>query len=205
MEQAISSSTNIDKLWSYFKTNLLKTVDENVPSKMTCPKKSSPWMNRNLTKQLKKKSRLYRKAKSSGKWEKYNHFSKEVKRNIHKAKWNHMNNVITDNLEQNNTKPLFSYCKSKRQDNIGIAPLKSKGNLLTNAKSKANVFIKQFVSVFTRDSSNIAPEIGKHRNTKTVPQLNIDRKGVLKILKNINIHKAMGPDGIPNILLKICA
>ena len=61
------------------------------------------------------------------------------------------------------------------------------------------------MSVFTRDSSNIAPEIGKHRNTKTVQQLNIDRKGVLKILKNINIHKAMGSDGIPNILLKACA
>ena len=61
------------------------------------------------------------------------------------------------------------------------------------------------MSVFTRDSSYIAPEIGKNRNTKTAPQLNIDRKGVLKILKNIKIHKAMGPDGIPNILLKTCA
>ena len=161
---------------------------------MTRPKKSSPWINRNLTKQLKKKSRLYRKAKSSGKWEKYRHFSKEVKRNTRKAEWNRVNNVIKDNLEQNNTKPLFSYCKSKRQDNIGMAPLKSKGNLLTDAKSKANVLIKQFVSVFTRDSGNVTPEIGKHRNTKTVPQLNFDRKGVLKILKNINIHKAMGPD-----------
>ena len=160
MEQVKSSSTNIDKLWNYFKTNLLKTVDENVPSKMTRPKKSLPWINRNLTKQLKKKSRLSRKAKSSGKWEKYRHFSKEVKRNIRKAEWNHVNNVIKDNLEQNNIKPLFSCCKSKRQDNIGIAPLKSKGNLLTDAKSKANVLIKQFVSVFTRDSRNIAPEIG---------------------------------------------
>ena len=110
-------------------------------------------------------------------------FSKEVKRNIRKAEWNHVNNVIKENLEQNNTKPLFSYCKSKRQDNIGIAPLKSKGNLQTDAKSKANVLIKLFVSVFTSDSSNIAPEIGKHRNTKTAPQLNIVRKGVLKIQK----------------------
>ena len=84
-----------------------------------------------------------------------------------------MNNVIKNNLEQNNTKPLFSNCKSRRQDNIGIAPLKSKGNLLTDPKSKANVLMKQSVSVFTRDSSNIAPEIGKHLNTKTAPQLNI--------------------------------
>ena len=46
MELAKSSSTNIDKLWNYFKTNLLKTVDENVPFKMTRPNKSSPWINR---------------------------------------------------------------------------------------------------------------------------------------------------------------
>ena len=202
MEQVKSSSTNIENLWTYFKTNLLETVDKNVPSKMSRPKKSSPWINRNISKQLKKKSRLYRKAKSSGKWEKYRHFSKEVKKNIRKAEWNHVNNVIKDSLEENNTKPLFSYCKSKRQDNIGIAPLKSKGNLLTDAKSKANILIKQFVSVFTRESDNIVPEIGKHRNTKSAPKLNIDRHGVMKLLKNINIHKAMGPDGIPNILLK---
>ena len=100
-----------------------------------------------------------------------------------------------------------------REVGVGYPPVhplkgvswKSKGNLLTDAKSKANVLIKQFVSIFTRDSSNIASKSGKHRNTKTAPQLNIDRKGVLKILKNINIHKAMGPDRIPNILLKTCA
>ena len=39
MEQAKSSSTSIDKLWNYFKTNLLKTVNEHVPSKMMRPKK----------------------------------------------------------------------------------------------------------------------------------------------------------------------
>ena len=45
---------------------------------------------------------------------KYRHFAKEVKRNILKAKWNHVNNVIKDNIERNNTKPLLSYCKSKK-------------------------------------------------------------------------------------------
>ena len=55
MEQAKLSCTNIDKLWNCFKTNLLKTVNEHVPSKMMRPKKSSTWKNRYLTKQLKKK------------------------------------------------------------------------------------------------------------------------------------------------------
>ena len=87
--------------------------------------------------------------------------------------------------QQNYTKPLFSYCKSKRQVNIGIAPLKSKGNLLTDATNKANILINQFVSVFTKDSDNTAPEIGKHRNTQPAPQLFIDRKGVLKTLMTL--------------------
>ena len=72
------------------------------------------------------KSTTLRKAKSSGIW----HLSKEVKRNIRKAEWNHVNNIIKDNLDQNNANSFFSYCKSKRQDNIGVGPLKFKGNLV---------------------------------------------------------------------------
>ena len=104
MEQAKSSTTNIEQILTYLKKNCWK-LDKNVPSKMTRSKKSSPLINRNRLNNW--KSRLYRKAKSSGKWEKYRHFSKEVKRNTGKAEWNQVNNVIKDNLDQNNTKPFF--------------------------------------------------------------------------------------------------
>ena len=33
----------------------------------------------------------------------------------------------------------------------------------------------------------------------------INRSGLLKLLLNINIHKANGPDNIPGRFLKICA
>ena len=36
-------------------------------------------------------------------------------------------------------------------------------------------------------------------------KINITTNGVLKLLQNININKATGPDGIPGRLLKICA
>ena len=64
MEQAKSSTTNIEQLWTYLKKNCWK-LDKNVPSKMTRSKKSSPWINRNLAKQL-KKSTL---QKSKIKWQ----------------------------------------------------------------------------------------------------------------------------------------
>ena len=201
--QQTKSGENVETLWTYFKEKLLAAIDSHVPSKMS--RSSLPWLNRNIRKQLKKKHRLYKKAKASGKWEKYRHFSREVKRNLRKAEWDHVNNVIQEGLNQNNTKPFWSYTKSKRQDNIGIAPLKSKGNLLTDAKSKANILLKQFISVFTKSTDNINPEVGKFNNTPPISQIIIDNNGVLKLLKRLDVHKAMGPDGIPNIVLKNCA
>ena len=128
-----------------------------------------------------------------------------MKRNLRKAEWDHVINVIQEGLNQNNTKPFWSYTKSKRQDNIGIAPLKNKGNLLTDAKSKANILLKQFISVFTKSTDNINLEVGKFNNTPPISQIIIDNNGVLKLLKRLDVNKAMGPDGIPNIALKNCA
>ena len=128
-----------------------------------------------------------------------------MKRNLRKAEWDHVNNVIQDGLNQNNTKPFWSYTKSKRQDNIGIAPLKNKGNLLTDAKSKANILLKQFISVFTRSTDSTKPKVGTFENILPISQISIDNNGVLKLLKRLDVHKAMGPDCIPNIVLKNCA
>ena len=122
----MKSTTHIERLWTYFKENLLSTIDKHVPSKMSRPKKNLPWINRNIRKQLKKKCRLYKKAKASGKWDKYSRqFAREVKRNLRKTERDHVNNVIQEGLNQNNTKPFWSYTKSKRQDNVGVALLKN--------------------------------------------------------------------------------
>ena len=48
---------------------------------------------------------------------------------IWKEKWNNINNAITEGMENNNSKPFWKYVKSRKQDNIGVAPLKEKGKL----------------------------------------------------------------------------
>jgi hypothetical protein len=57
-------------------------------------------------------------------------------------------------MEKNNTKPFWKYVKSRKQDNIGIAPLKERGHLINNSEEKAQILIKQFSSVFTRVKVN---------------------------------------------------
>ena len=46
--------------------------------------------------------------------------------------------------------PFGRYIKAKRQDNIGVAPLKQKGNLYSESKDKAQILVEQFYSVFTK-------------------------------------------------------
>ena len=90
----------------------------------------------------------------------------------------------------------------KKTDNFGISPLKRGTQLLNESTDKASILINQFRSVFTRESG---PPPNLPQTYPSIPNLEITVNGVCRLLKNINIHKAVGPDSIPNIILKTCA
>ena len=87
--------------------------------------------------------------------------------------------------------------KSKRQDTIGVAPLKSGGNLYSDSTSKAIILNEQFKSVYT-------PPHNKHSNIPhlndpaypSVKSLTISINRVQKLLSNLNVNKASGPDNV---------
>lgn len=94
--------------------------------------------------------------------------------------------------------------KSKKQDNIGISALRSKGGLTNESKEKAEILNTQFRSLFTKTQLNEPSMNLPKRTPNTIPKLNITSKGVEKLLSDINSNKAMGPDSIPNLILKNC-
>ena len=59
----------------------------------------------------------------------------------------------------------------------------------------------QFCSVFTQEDMSDLPYLGPGQ-TPNVPPITVNVRGVLKLLKDINPHKAAGPDNIPEKLLK---
>jgi hypothetical protein len=58
-----------------------------------------------------------------------------------------------EGLQNNNSKPFWKYVKSRKQDNIGVSPLKSNEQLVDDSKGKADILINQFKSVFTREEN----------------------------------------------------
>ena len=94
--------------------------------------------------------------------------------------------------------------KCRKQDNIEVSPLKQKGNLISDSKSKADILVEQFQSVFTKLTDSIMPNM----SNRTIPKMDkivIDSKGVEKLLSNLKTSKSVGPDSIPNLVLKSCA
>ena len=207
LSESITSTVNssVDDLWTKLKTGIEESMNKNIPSKVSKSRKSVPWFDKDLRKMVRRKSRLYRHAKKTKQWGNYKAYQKECKIAFKKAEINHINNTIQKGLDEQNTKPFWRYVKSRCQDFIGVAPLKKMGHLINDRKEQAQILVEQFKSTFTLDSDASDLPDTRKRAKRPIPPLNITTEGVEKLLQNIKVNKATGPDQIPNILMKRCA
>ncbi|XP_077997350.1 uncharacterized protein LOC144450581 [Glandiceps talaboti] len=156
----VINDSNIDDLWGMFKSTLLDSMDRNIPSKMSSPRFSLPWVNHKIRRQIRMKQKIYNKARASGNYhdnDSFKKFRRQIDRNIRKEYRRHVKEDICGSLESNNTKSFWKFIKSKRQQTFGTAPLTGKdGKLAQSASEKAAVLNNQFTSVFTvEDTSNL--------------------------------------------------
>ena len=115
---------------------------------------------------------------------------------MRKARSDYVNNIIELAFQKADTKPFWKFIRSKRGENIGVAPLKSLGKLFADGRSKAEILNNQFKSVFTKEkSSDIPTPYGP--NFPPISNIQVNINGVQKLLSNIKANKATGPDNIP--------
>ena len=200
--------SNVNELWEYFKIDLIKSIETNVPHKMITYKHRLPWVTDKLRKLINKKNKAYQKRKKDP--EKYKKLKQIVQKELRTEYWKYIEKMICDipidepgQYETAKTKPknLFSYIKSTRSDNTGVAPLKKDGKLVTDTEEKANILNQQFQSVFTDETDDNIPDKGTSPHPK-MPKITITEAGITKLLSNINPHKACGPDNINGRVLK---
>ena len=94
---------------------------------------------------------LYDKAKRTGNYADWCHYKQarnRVSALLEAAYRNYCSNLFNDS--STSKKRFWSYIKTKRKDNIGVAPLKDGENVNTNAKhiAKACISNNQFQSLF---------------------------------------------------------
>ena len=152
-----------------------------------------------------RKQGLFSKAKRSHKskdWLEYKNAKKETLCTIHRAHWNYINKILLEGLEERDSIPFWRYIKFRKQDSVGIAPIKQGGALHTDANMKATLLNQQFKSVFTpRDPNNQVPRLDGP-SFPSIRPLVISTMGVQKLLYKLNVKKASGPDNISCKILR---
>ncbi|MEW8544058.1 MAG: reverse transcriptase family protein, partial [Candidatus Thiodiazotropha sp.] len=121
------------------------------------------------------------------------------------------------------SKKLFSLLKNAKKDSQGVAPLSHDGILHTENTEKADILNAQFQSVFTPrtplrlsqlaqmvvqdqiDEGVISPASVPEQNVSSFSAMSdiyVSENGILKLLKDLNPHKAAGPDELKPLVLQ---
>lgn len=180
-----------------------------VPVRVIHNKNKYPiWFNRALIKIINEKLKYHRKWKIYGRVTDYNTF--RLLRDRQKVLQEEcFNNFISDAESKisRNSKHFWTYVKSKRKnlndlpDSMFIGDVRS-----SSGEDICNLFNQYFNSVFESHSQSCHDhiDVNQGNNLINLNHIYIDRAKIESYLKNININKGAGPDGLPPILLKHC-
>ena len=194
---------SVNDNWIKIKDCINTSIQAHVPSRLTSVKQHNPWISNELKRKTRKKHRLYKKAKASGdpaQWQKFLDTKKQNKTDIKRARMKYINDRVVGDLENGNSKPIWRYLKSLRQDSFGVPALKVNGKLFTSAKDKARLLLQEFCSVFTIEDVSVIPWLG--RLPVKITPIQVQSFGVKKLLLQLKPHKASGSDRLPNRILK---
>ena len=122
-----------------------------------------------------------------------------MQRECRKAFNNYISSFI--DAENNRTKKLWSFIKSRRLDQTNIGPINYRGETHTDSLSKANAFADYFLSVYAQDDSSNIPTL-EGEPLPDIQQIHIHLEGITQLLLNLKPYKAAGPDNLPSYFLK---
>ena len=203
IENAIKKSMSIDHVWATFKSSILKTAKQNIPSHNRKPK-PNPWMSKLTKREIARRRRWHNTSREHP--SEYNATkaaaqSKLCDKLVNEDYNSFINSHICDKLESGDAKPLFKFIANRRSNSNTIKQLD--GCIDDSPISLSECFADAFASVFTADDDN-RPTIPKLTCSQTSP-VTVNPKGVLKQLQMLDRKKGAGPDGLSSGLLKFLA
>ncbi|XP_072039087.1 uncharacterized protein [Amphiura filiformis] len=199
-----TTSTPVEELANAIQHELERVIEDCVPSKLSSTRHNQPWFNSSTKRATRRKARAYRKARKTNKerdWLRFKHLKKESQKTCRRSYNKYIYDIVHSDPSSRRNKRLGALIKSKRCDQMGVAPLKEGGFLHSDPKTKAAILNRQFTSVFSVDDGSTVPDLD-HKQHPSMDSITVDRNGVTKLLRNLKPFSASGPNGIPTKLLK---
>ncbi|NWW41559.1 LIN1 transcriptase, partial [Panurus biarmicus] len=198
----------VQERWAYIKTEILRAQEQTVPvyQNMSQQGKCPAWMGKEVLKERRNKKRVYHLWKESQvSQEVFKGVARARRKEIREAKAQFKLNLAT--FVNDNKKCFYKYINGKKKGKTNLCSLlDAGGNLITADKEKAelNAF---FASVFSGKTScpqdNCPPGLVDDVRDQNGPPV-IQEEAVREMLRCLDVHKSMGPDGLhPRVMREL--
>ncbi|GAB0210101.1 mitochondrial enolase superfamily member 1 [Grus japonensis] len=193
--------------WLIFKGHLLQAQERCIPTKRKSSKttKRPPWMNKDAPGQSQtQKKEAYRGWKQGQvAWEEYREPVRAARDQVRKAKA--LTEISLARDVKDNKKSFYRYVSDKRRTRENVGPLRNEtGDLDTQDMEKAEVLNDFFASVFTGKCLSHIAQVTEGRDWENAEPPTVGEDQVREYLRNLKVHKSMGPDEMhPRVLREL--
>ncbi|GAB0203837.1 hypothetical protein GRJ2_002849300 [Grus japonensis] len=200
--------------WLIFKGDLLQAWEPCIPTKGKSSKSTRrpPWMNKELLGKVKQKKEAYRGWKQGQvAWEKYRETVRAARdqpphyQNLASQTQHTLIEISLARNVKDNKKSFYRYVSDKRRTRENVGPLRNEmGDLVTQDMEKAEVLNDFFASVFTGKCLSHTAQVTEGRDWENVEPPTVEEDQVREYLRNLKVHKSMGPDEMhPRVLREL--
>ncbi|GAB0204372.1 mitochondrial enolase superfamily member 1 [Grus japonensis] len=151
-------------------------------------------MNKELLGKIKQKKEAYRGWKQGQvAWEEYRETVRAARDQVRKTKALVEISLARD--VKDNKKSFYRYVSDKGRTRENVGPLQNEtGDLVTQDREKAEVLNDFFVSVFTGKCLSPTAQVAERRDWENAEPPTEGEHQVRQYLRNLKVHKCMGPD-----------
>ena len=158
---------SVDENYQFFKSSINDSIRNHIPQKNISGRWNVPWLTTSIKLLTRKKQTLYIIKQRTGDpsdWKKFKELFKYLKKQLSVAHNEYVSEPSSAPEESNPSKPVptkrfWSYIRSKKSHDVGVAPLKDNNVYVNDSLGKAHLSSNQFKSVFTQDPDN-TPYLG---------------------------------------------
>ena len=203
----VFESCSTECVWFCIKSFIYDAMLLYVPKIRVKRRQGPKWFNSNIRHHLNRLRTLKRKLKTQPTLQcksKIHHLQNLLQLELTQAKSNYEAKLI-ESHQTSNSSAIYSYIRSISSQNALPSSLYLDDVSAISDTDKASLFNQFFYSVFTRSSFQLPPFSELSIPSSSLSDISFSDLDVFRVLRSLDVSKAMGCDGISPKILKHCA
>ena len=203
----VYDSCDIEFVWFCIKSLIYNAMLLYMPKILVKRHQGPKWFNSDIRHHLKCLRTLKRKFKNQPtqiRESKINHLQNLLQSKLMQAK-SEFETKLIEAHQTSNSSALYSYIRSISYQNALPSTLYLDDLSAVSDTDKASLFNQFFYSVFTRSTFQLPPLHELTTHPSPISEASFTELDVFRVLRSLDVSKAMGCDGISSKLLKHCA